>query len=383
MKKKPTRSSIRRAATKEIKKEESDFEPENEESDGGNYNETPKKKRSRKSATSSATKNVSQTKISTQNPRSRASTRRSVTTYASDDSGSSCDRPQLTSKGGYSHTKSSKRKIGKANKGKKPWNKGRQRSAADRAKISAGVRARNRIALLKKLEKLGMTEEEYIRQKKDAKNQRENIRRRKVAEKKRMEKNLKKVPIEAEKQKKQGFLSKKKDKIRALISTSDALASDLNSQETTLDKLDEDEALNVKESESAGIFFSREFIWDAHPFDSKEVGASYDDCPSGGDGGLICCKRCTAKYSRFLSHTTKDMEKKTIQKIGREVHEIYDLLQNTNIKLQDAIEASHSNTSTRSYLKTNASCIPTSLKRNHNYSSFDPSMTSILDVCAP
>merc|ERR1712071_395503 len=61
--------------------------------------------------------------------------------------GSDDDKPMLTVRGGYSHTKSSKKKIGLANKGKKPWNKGKVRTQADRDKISAGVRARNTVPL--------------------------------------------------------------------------------------------------------------------------------------------------------------------------------------------------------------------------------------------
>merc|ERR1712151_396661 len=83
------------------------------------------------------------------------------------------DRPIPTLNGGYSHTKKSRKKIGLANKGNTPWNKGRIRSEEDKAKISAGVKARNRKVLLAKLEKLGMTEDEWYAQKKKIKLQRE------------------------------------------------------------------------------------------------------------------------------------------------------------------------------------------------------------------
>ena len=71
------------------------------------------------------------------------------------------DVPKPTSNGGYTHTASSKAKISEANRGKTPWNKGRKRSAEDKARISAGVKARNREKLLKKIADMGMTEEEY------------------------------------------------------------------------------------------------------------------------------------------------------------------------------------------------------------------------------
>lgn len=95
-----------------------------------------------------------------------------------------------TDKGGYSHTNLSKSKISKANSGNKPWNFGRRRSSADKAKIAAGVRARNRTILLAKLKKLGMTEEEYMQKKKEIKYLRERIRRAKLANGKHRDKKL-------------------------------------------------------------------------------------------------------------------------------------------------------------------------------------------------
>ena len=90
-----------------------------------------------------------------------------------------------TEKGGYAHTNLSKSRISAANSGNKPWNFGKRRSSADKAKIAAGVRARNRTLLLQKLKRLGMTEEEYNIKKKEIKYLRERIRRAKLANGKR------------------------------------------------------------------------------------------------------------------------------------------------------------------------------------------------------
>jgi hypothetical protein len=84
---------------------------------------------------------------------------------------------RLTHKGGYAHTKMSRLKISQANSGNVPWNKGRNRTSDARAKISAGVRARNQATLLNKLEKLGMTEDEWKASKKKIKLIRERVRR--------------------------------------------------------------------------------------------------------------------------------------------------------------------------------------------------------------
>ena len=56
-----------------------------------------------------------------------------------------------TKAGGYAHTNKSKERISRANTGNTPWNKGKQRSSADKAKIKAGVQARNRAIKLEKL----------------------------------------------------------------------------------------------------------------------------------------------------------------------------------------------------------------------------------------
>jgi NUMOD3 motif len=85
-----------------------------------------------------------------------------------------------TEAGGYAHTNLSKSKISKANTGNTPWNKGRIRSSADRAKIASGVRARNRAQLLKKLKKLGLSEDEWNLKKKEIKYLRERVRRAKA-----------------------------------------------------------------------------------------------------------------------------------------------------------------------------------------------------------
>ena len=85
--------------------------------------------------------------------------------------------PVPTENGGFSHTSASKAKISAANKGKTPWNKGQARSVEVRERIAAGVRAKNREKFLEKLESLGLTEEEYERQKKDERNRKAAERR--------------------------------------------------------------------------------------------------------------------------------------------------------------------------------------------------------------
>lgn len=87
------------------------------------------------------------------------------------------DVPLPTANGGYTHTTASKAKIAAANKGKTPWNKGRQRSEEEKAHIAAGVRARNRERFLQTLKEKGLTEEEYEAQKKEARRKKDAERR--------------------------------------------------------------------------------------------------------------------------------------------------------------------------------------------------------------
>lgn len=82
-----------------------------------------------------------------------------------------------TAQGGYIATSVHRAKISKANAGNVPWNFGRHRSSADRAKIAVGVRARNRQRLLRQLEQLGMSEEEWLEWKKKIGKIRNNVTR--------------------------------------------------------------------------------------------------------------------------------------------------------------------------------------------------------------
>ena len=93
------------------------------------------------------------------------------------------DVPRPTENGGYTHTKTSRAKISAANKGRTPWNKGKQRSEAVRARIAEGVRRRNRQRFLEKLQAMGVTEEEYEAQKREERRKKEAERRARRTEK--------------------------------------------------------------------------------------------------------------------------------------------------------------------------------------------------------
>lgn len=121
-------------------------------------------------------------------PKNRPPTKRKKKTYEIDEEEEK--RPtktRLTERGGYAQTNSAKAKISAANTGNVPWNLGKNRSSADRAKIAAALRARNRVILLEKLKRLGMTEEEWDNKKKKVEKIRAKIRKAKATNAKQKE----------------------------------------------------------------------------------------------------------------------------------------------------------------------------------------------------
>ena len=80
---------------------------------------------------------------------------------------------------------------------------------------------------------------------------------------------------------------------------------------------------------------------------------TYQPCPDGGPGGLICCSYCTAAYSRFLSNTAKEMEAQSVASAGQEVSELLDLLADAKQRLRRVAAVSESNEGRRDLLDQN------------------------------
>mmetsp|Transcript_12098 Transcript_12098/g.34661 ORF Transcript_12098/g.34661 Transcript_12098/m.34661 type:complete len:507 (-) Transcript_12098:109-1629(-) len=300
-----------------------------------------------------------------------------------------------TEKGGYAHTNLSKSRISQANKGNKPWNFGKRRSSADKAKIAAGVRARNRTILLQKLKHLGMTEEEYLIKKKEIKYLRERVRRAKLANGKHHDKkieqklqeaidatNLKNIVLgddETKNKKKGGNKRKGGNKKDSRDHPAD---QDADKEET---KAEEEEPKNdehhehphphenenenphenqqpqphphphqdEKQNDRATGIFSTEIAWRPFSFGEKKNDDDDDDdddddaasesysydrsCPEGGPGGLICCERCSTNYHLFLTRTSEDMETYRMNKEAGEVTEILEFLNQKKQILKDAV----------------------------------------------
>lgn len=237
-----------------------------------------------------------------------------------------------TEKGGYAHTNLSRSRISQANKGNKPWNFGRRRSSADRAKIAAGVRARNRSILLQKLKHLGMTEEEYLQKKKEIKYLRERIRRAKVANGKHLDKKI-------------------HQKLQAAIDATNLKDIKITDEGKEGGKKQEEEKKNGEAEENGEVkvelpdredrikdIFTKEIVW--RPFSFSDQNVSYEEsCPEGGLGGLICCDHCSTKYNMFLTRTSEDVETFRMKKESGEVNEILDILHHKKDLLKEGINA--------------------------------------------
>jgi hypothetical protein len=281
--------------------------------------------------------------------------------------------------------------------------KGKNRSAADKAKIAAGVRARNRAILLEKLEKLGMTEEAWFEKKKLLKYLRERVRRAKkakdekavkehqhtldkaLADQKRVtvttttttgqqQSNSQAVP-EQEQQLPTNNVSKKppkkqkpsqqpsaaEERTPPKTKSNDNLDSGRTEQQDTAsittsttskppppnNKSPDESTAAEPEGVKLSQIFARDIHWTHHRYDQSELDSPYEVCPNNGPGGLICCADCTKQYSAFLTLTATDMEEQKTHKVIKEVNELMGFLNGAKTKLEDGMEQAKQWTGTR------------------------------------
>lgn len=301
-----------------------------------------------------------------------------------DDSSSEDDEKLLptslrkTAKGGYAHTSKSKALIGKANKGNTPWNKGRNRSEADKAKIAAGVRARNRAKLLEKLKKFDMTEEEYYAKSKEIKLLRERVRKMKVAAKKKKERDLANLQSKLDaavalrdkvkntdtgplnKEFIQAIQKQEESKILETLSNNESIVDTNQHLELlTVAECSEKEGTGDKEKPKVYISVNEEdyksktnlkppvpvwkMEWTPQDFDQRNVAreanaeeetkSSYPKCRNAGFGGLICCEECSKSYSKVLQQTVEDMEEQRLEAVVCQAEELLGYVEETRIRL--------------------------------------------------
>eukprot|EP00980_Cylindrotheca_fusiformis_P030801 scaffold25436_cov127-Cylindrotheca_fusiformis.AAC.9 len=270
-----------------------------------------------------------------------------------------------TDAGGYAHTNKSKEKISFANRGNTPWNKGKQRSSADKAKIKAGVQARNRAIKLEKLRRLGMTEEEYDQKKKEIKYLRERVRRTKLA-------NDRHAAAQAQK------------KLQAALDAT----TDTGKEKIVVEELHEKADQEVVKIQKDKKLFVSDLSWT--PVQIWKDGESYDQvCPNGGPGGLICCKSCAKAYSSYLDTTVNDLETQRTHKAGSEVKELLEYIDKDKNDLDrfSAVARRKSPPIARSKINTEASRLPGTRRTYGSRHSRDDdhewNLTSTIDIVVP
>jgi NUMOD3 motif len=307
---------------------------------------------------------------------------------------------RLTERGGYSHTKQSRMKISQANQGKSPWNKGKERTESAKAKISAGVKARNHMLLLKKLELLNMTEEEWCIKKRQIKLLRERVRKAKIAATKYEQEQLElrqpppprhPVTIQVEdnsalaafdnldddndddddddsenstnehhaQQQQQQQQQKCNVAANSTLQFDDVAHSSAHTS-TPVSSLEKES----KQPHGAMSIFTPDIQWTPHFLDAKDI--QYDMlCPHGGPGGLICCHSCSVQYTKYMNATFHDLERQVTVKIGNEVQELLrhtsvtkqQLLQTMKVARRKPIPIRQHNASSRNSSLTNRSAV--------------------------
>ncbi|GKY96184.1 hypothetical protein MPSEU_000578300 [Mayamaea pseudoterrestris] len=249
---------------------------------------------------------------------------------------------RLTERGGYAHDIESKMKISKANRGKTPWNKNKERSGTDKAKISAGVKARNRSILLQQLKDWNMTEHEYLALRRKTKTVRERLRRTKVANSQLKtdseQKTVKFEPDSAcESSDNDNDAGEKQDEIHEQefdATAPDESAIEHDGADSRQDNFDMQQQQQQQQQDTSSVSRMGDYSWDPHPFDTDDPSVYAQACPVDGPGGLICCSVCTANYSRYMSITYSNLEQQTMSIIGRDAKELGSLLQKANHTLE-------------------------------------------------
>lgn len=279
-----------------------------------------------------------------------------------------------TEAGGYAHTNKSKEKISKANSGNVPWNKGKKRSSADKARIKAGVQAHNRAIKLEKLKRLGMTEEEYDQKKKQIKYLRERVRRTNLANNKH------------EKAKAQKELQK------AIDATTDTAPKTVKLKKAPKSKAGKAKAtatappppIVIPRNQTEEEVFKADFSWT--PLDVWNDGKTFDKaCPSGGPGGLICCQECNKLYSSYLDKTLKEMEVQRTDKVGGELKELLTFLDKEKSGLERAANFARKKAPPKPRINpTGVRRTATSKQISQEAITFDEwNITSTIDIVAP
>lgn len=113
------------------------------------------------------------------------------------------------------------------------------------------------------------------------------------------------------------------------------------------------EKLNKVSSSTAGGNSEpkAQIVWNKTSEEIDAFISTYNKCPNGGSGGLVCCQHCSNAYSKLLTETSKEMEVQTVSSLGREVSELIELLNDAQARLKQAVDVTNLNDVRRSLLE--------------------------------
>ena len=275
-----------------------------------------------------------------------------------------------TVKGGYRATHEQRRKIGLANKGNVPWNKGKNRSELAKSRIRAGVQAANRKKLKVKLKAFGLTEEEYELKMKQIKRARERLRlaKKATAEQRQRVKHatIRTTAAAAAKAKKEAeeIAAREAEERRKAAEAAEAARLAALAQAAKI-QAEQNAAIvqamqarirnrpNATSSAEGVPGFPRQLTLETITFQPYPVFPKEDDLPgdsngrvfatgscptNSGPGGLICCQECSRRYHDLLTATAKDLEDSRINNVANSMKQMMGWISATTKGLDDAME---------------------------------------------
>lgn len=276
-----------------------------------------------------------------------------------------------TANGGYRATDEQRRKIGMANKGNVPWNKGKNRSESAKSRIRAGVQAANRKKLKIKLKAFGLTEQEYELKMKQIKRARERLRlaKKAMAEQRQRVKHatIRTTAAAAARAKKEAEGKAAKEAAEKKVAerrAAEAARLAALTQVARIQTKQNSAIINARQSRvrsrpqaivsAEGVpGFPKQLVLETvtfHPYrvfpkenalpeQTNERFLVTGPCPTNsGPGGLICCQECSRRYHDVLTTTAKDIEDSRLNNVANSMKQMMEWISITTNGLGDAME---------------------------------------------
>lgn len=87
--------------------------------------------------------------------------------------------------------------------------------------------------------------------------------------------------------------------------------------------------------------YRRDFEWTPHPVFGQGDVPFQGTCPTGGPGGLICCRACTAMYCDYLTSTYNEIEDQKMTKAVADLETVTQYLEINQERLTASVRAAH------------------------------------------